>query len=299
MPISILELYLYFASVILFVVVVGGWILWRKWKWYILHLQRDNRNPHQPPHIYLMTTKYKNGIEYGVVYAHYWSLWPVKGMDRVTEKPDLRRVAFGKHLIAVRGRQGQPGDSTLYFIRIEVPSGVDITNYAVDAQDAFMEALGKVPVEDLKDPLKVSEDLKAIFTPAWVEKTLGISTSTIKHEPLLREEKITYQAIESDNVKFWQANQPTWVQFVLPVLMVAIIVAVGIFLYIGWTGEQNYMQVLTGAGNKLIQEMNLNAQYQYQMLKALNVYGIKPPSNYSNLTSGGGSSLIPTSLPST
>ncbi len=308
MAISIL-VWIGVAFVVLFFMIYGIIVFRRKSKWFVLHILGDYTNPHNPQATFLLAEANEHGIWVGRVYRSYLS-WGKR--FTINSIPDLQSYQFGKHLFVYRGVTGLAGDINYTFIQpsiIAKPSADKLIGKVTSAlsasiQEKFKNLTPKEKMDITKDPSKLDDVLLQIVDQEWVKRNIGL-VDVRKEDVLLREDRVVYDAINQDNKTFGLAHMDAWaklLQVLWPVVIIALVIATGIGAYIMYQGYTQAQQAQVAMDQQLVNNYNhaINATnmeniYLYEVIKAINVYGVPAP---KNLTPVGTITAPASSIPS-
>ncbi len=297
---------------LVFSIIVYGIIIFnRKRKWYILHVLGDFTNPHNQQYTMVMGEKFEKGVMTGKVYKSYTSFGTAFTINSI---PDLQSYQFGKHLFVYRGVTGLAGDVNFTFVMppiIARPSADKLVNkLTTDISNAMTVGLKNL-TEDQRKELESSQDKMGEFiiktiNSDWVAKNIGIITLK-KEDVLLREDRVVHAAINADSADFAKAHMDRWQKFaqmLVPITICILLIGVGIGSYILYTGFTNSQQATLTYDRFLITELdarinttNAYNAWLYADLKAIQVYGVQLPTNFTQVTvppTPTGTSLIPT-----
>ncbi len=268
------------------------WLLRRRSSWYRVYLLKDFRNQNARPRAYWLSTRTKEGIEVADIWNHIYSFSSVNPKEKpIIEKPDLNAYSFMKMLFAVRGITGKKGDATWIFIRVPLMSADDEKNYEEATYESMMNSL---PIE-ITGKLTKEEREKTLANLRAAVLNLGYLPKAAT-DPLLREEKVAYAAINADSANYFLQNMAKWQKLTaiaIPLLLGIVIFVVGLSTYLIYQAYAQAQQSTYTYQQQLVNEMNANNQYFYSILTSLNIYGVKPPLNFTTPSLPNGS-LVPT-----
>lgn len=296
MAISIL-VWIGVGLVVLFFLVYGIIVFLRKRKWYVLHILGDYTNPHNPQATFLLAESFEHGVWVGNIYGSYLS-WFKK--FRINSIPDLQSYQFGKHLFVYRGVTGLAGDINYTFVLppiIAKPSADKLVGKTATALSASIQkmlaTLTDAQRKELQDdPSKLDDFILKIVNQDWVKANIGI-VDIRKEDVLLREDRVVYDAISQDNKTFGLAHMDNWQKLAMllwPVTVIAIVVGASIGMYVVYQGFQQAQQQqlvqnqqLVNNYNHAINTTNQENMYLYEVIRAINVYGVPTPKNLTPL----------------
>lgn len=284
----------------------------RKAKWFTFNILGDFNNPHTPQGELMLAERFEKGVMSGVVYKSIWSL---KSLFIINSIPDLNAFRFRRQLFAYKGASGETGDINYTFVQpplIAKPSAVQfLSRFTSNMDKTLSDRWKKLSIEDkaamIQDPAKLDEFLLTAFDVEWVRNHIGI-VNMKREDILLREERVVHAAINSDNAGFAEAHKDNWQklqQVINAMALPIVLIAIGLGAYFAYSGFQlsqqttyGYDQYLATQLNQQITQTNALNAWLYAELKALNVYGIKPPANVSLIRPITNTSVLPT-IPTT